>query len=126
MLANSSAGTLHTLTPLSRAAKAPPVDRGVARQNWHRTLADRLAFALAPRFFSGPLLFDHGLRRSQACDRHSERRGANIVHPHTVAEFHAVGIAAVFSANADLELRPGGTPLGDRPLDQQSDTIDIE
>jgi len=42
------------------------------------------------------------LRRRQAGNRHAERRATHIVQPDPVAELHAVRLAAVLTADADL------------------------
>src|SRR5262245_55034251 len=52
----------------------------------------------------------HGLHaqrrlcRRESGDRHTERRAAHVVHPNAVAEHHALWIAAVFAADAHLQM----------------------
>src|SRR5665213_2267724 len=48
--------------------------------------------SLRPAFF-----LNRGLRGGEAGDRHAERRAAHITQTEFVAEFHGVGVAAVFA-----------------------------
>src|SRR5258706_1010815 len=47
------------------------------------------------------------MRRRESCDRHSERAAAYVVQPHLVAELYALGVAAVFAADAAFEVGLG-------------------
>ena len=58
------------------------------------------------------------LRRRQPGDRHAERRAAHVVQADLVAEHHAGGVAAVFAADADLELACDAAALLDAHLHQ--------
>ena len=49
------------------------------------------------------LLFDGGLGSSQTSDRHAVGRAAHVGQADAVAEFHGVGVAAVFAADAELD-----------------------
>ena len=50
-------------------------------------------------------LFQSGMGGSQPCDGHPERRAGYVVEAREVAELHGSGVAAVFAADAALELR---------------------
>ena len=45
-----------------------------------------------------------GTPAEQTCHRHPERRAANVVQAHLVEEMHRVGITAVLTADAQIEL----------------------
>src|SRR5256885_1213299 len=44
------------------------------------------------------------LRRGEARDRHAERAARHVIQPDPVAELHAVRVAAVLAADADLQV----------------------
>src|SRR4051812_820345 len=71
-------------------------------------------------------LAERGLRRGKARDRHAVGRARNVVEPDLMAERHRGGIAAVFAADADLEVRPGLAAAGDTDLDQFTDAGAID
>src|SRR5205085_2800458 len=51
------------------------------------------------------LLSERGLSRGQASNRNPERATADVIQAESMTEFHAVGFAAVFTANTDLDHR---------------------
>ena len=59
----------------------------------------------------GALLFDRGLGGGEAGDRDAVGRAAHVGETDLVAEFHGVGVAAVFAADAELEARAGGAAM---------------
>src|SRR5260370_11596860 len=91
---------------------------------WNRSSSPD-SLLLLPRPCGRKFFFDYNLRRRQARNGHEVRRRADIVHPHLMAELHALGVAAVLSADAHLEFRAGGPPALDPPLDHQPDTPNI-
>src|SRR5260370_7961356 len=70
--------------------------------------------------------FNYYLSCGQARNRDAEGRSTDVVHPYLMAELHAVGIAAVFAADADLELLTGLAALFDAPAHQHSDALGVE
>src|SRR5437660_1613137 len=66
------------------------------------------------------------LRGGEAGDRHAVRRAGDVVEPDLVAERHRGGIAAVFAADADLEVCPRLAPALDADLDQFADAVAID
>ena len=76
-------------------------------------------------------LAQRGLGGGQAGDRHAERRAAHVVHADLVAEDHAVRVAAVLAADADLQvlavLRLAAlAALLDAHLDELADAADVD
>src|SRR5437868_11101685 len=68
-------------------------------------------------------LAECGLGGGEAGDRHPERRAAHVVHPDLVAEHHAVRVAAVFAADAHLQVLavlrlPARAPLANSDVDE--------
>src|SRR5438552_17569644 len=49
-------------------------------------------------------LLNHRMRRRQPRDWDSERRTTHIIQPHPIAELYALRIAAVFAADAALQV----------------------
>src|SRR6266849_326323 len=76
-------------------------------------------------FFPALLLFYHGLGRGEAGNRNAERRGADVIHAHAMAELDAFGFSAVLAANSDLELGACRAPTLDAPLNQHADARDV-
>src|ERR1700744_3457245 len=72
------------------------------------------------------VFFNHSLSCAEARDGYAVRRGADVVHADLMAELHAVEVAAVFTADADLEFIPRTTALFDAPLDEHADALGVE
>ena len=68
---------------------------------------------------------DRSLCGREPGDRYSERRAAHIVHSDLMTEFDAVRIAAVFAADADLQLRLDLTAAVDAHSDEFADPVCI-
>src|SRR5713101_3122489 len=81
---------------------------------------------LLPRPCGRKFFFQDNLRRRQARNGHEVRRRADIVHPHPMAELHALGVAAVLAADAHLQFRARRAPAFDPPSDQHPDTRTTE
>ena len=62
------------------------------------------------------LLRQRGLGGGEAGDRHAEGRAAHVVQAELVAELHAVRIAAVFAADAELDVRAAAAAFVDGDL----------
>ena len=54
-----------------------------------------------------PRILDRGLGGGEACDRHPEGGAGHIGEPHVVAELHGRGIAALLTADAQLDIGTG-------------------
>jgi hypothetical protein len=67
-------------------------------------LTGRRAEVPALRFLRRAPFLEGGLRGGEAGDGDAEGRAAHVVQADAVAELHAVGIAAVFAADAGLDL----------------------
>ena len=67
-------------------------------------------------------IFDSSLSGSQTCDRHTERRAADVVQANIVAELDAGGIAAVLAADTQAQVGTGLTAIVSSHLDQLADT----
>src|SRR6266700_6979717 len=76
--------------------------------------------------FLGLLFFNYNLSCSQARDRYAERRGADVVQADLMAELDAVGVATVFSADADLQFAASPAALFSAPLHQHADALLVE
>src|SRR5271154_991427 len=61
----------------------------------------RQLFLLRPTFF-----FNRRLCRSQTRDRHAKWRATDVAQADAMAEFHGVGVTAVFAADAELDVGP--------------------
>src|ERR1700722_16491903 len=72
------------------------------------------------------VFFDYRLRRGQACYRHSERRGTDIIHSQCVAELPAFRVSAVLAANAHFQLGPRFPATLRCPAHQHSHAFDIQ
>src|SRR5262245_55344639 len=73
-----------------------------------------------------PLLLQRRLGRGQPRDRHAEGAAADVVEPDFVAEFYAVGLAAVFAADADFEVAARGSAFFDAELHQAADAVEVD
>src|SRR6185437_5785934 len=69
---------------------------------------------------------DGGAACFESGDRDAERRARHVVEPDLVAEVHGVGVAAVFAADADLQVGPGLAALFDRDPHQPADAVTVE
>src|SRR6266567_235764 len=58
------------------------------------------AFHVAIQFLSLRFFFERGLRGCQSCDRDAEGRATYVGQSNAMTEFHAIGISAMFAANA--------------------------
>src|SRR5690242_8125181 len=110
---STTIGWLQAIRDGTRAGsnKAP------ARRSNARGIASRLA---------GGLLAERGLRSRKARDRHAERRAGHVVEPRLVAERHRGGIAAVLTADADLQLLSDFSAALDADLDQFTDAFLVD
>src|ERR1700688_3147158 len=72
------------------------------------------------------VFFDYRLRRGQARYRHSERRGADIIHSQRVAELHTFRVSAMLAANSHFQLWPRFSSALRSPAHQHSDAFDIQ
>ena len=77
-------------------------------------------FQALTRLLAGVL--NRSLSSSQACDRHTERRAADVVQANIVAELDAGGIAAVLAADTQAQVGTGLTAIVSSHLDQLADT----
>ena len=59
-------------------------------------------------------------------DRDAERRAGDVVEADLVEEVHAVGVAAVLAADADLQVRLGGPALLDGDAHQPADAVAVD
>src|SRR5215471_17588192 len=108
MNAQKSAKIIASLTARfgSEALNGPPT--AVASRGARRSLAER------------------GLRRRKACDRHAERRARYVIEPDLMTERHGGSIAAVLTADPELQFGPDLAPtLGGDPH-QLADAIPVE
>ena len=64
---------------------------------------------------------DDGLRGRQAGDRHPERRARHVVEPGLVEEGDGLGVAAVLTADAELQVLASGTTALRTDPDQLAD-----
>src|SRR5437588_10933723 len=69
---------------------------------------------------------ERGLRRRQTRDWHAEGRARNVIELGAVAEGHALRIAAVLAADAELDIRPRPATALSCNLDQRADAALIE
>src|SRR4051794_31286337 len=82
-------------------------------------------------FFQAPRLprrglAERGLRRGEPRDRHAVGRAGDVIQPDLMAERHRGRIAAVFAADADLEVCPRLAAALDADLDQFADAVAID
>src|SRR6266536_5739488 len=73
-----------------------------------------------------PLLADRGLGRGQAGHRCAEGRGADVVQTELVAKGDRSGIAAMLTANSDLQIGPRAPPALDRDPHQFADSLPVQ
>ena len=64
--------------------------------------------------------------RRQTGDGHPEGTAAHIVQARLMTEGDALGITAVFAADAHMQVRPHPTSTGHRHLDQLADAQDVQ
>jgi hypothetical protein len=69
---------------------------------------------------------DRGLGGGEAGDGHAVRRAAHVVEAELVAELHRVRIAAVFAADAELDVGAGAAALGHGDLHELADAGLVE
>ena len=74
----------------------------------------------------GSALFDGSLRGGQTGDGHTEGGAGNIVQAHTVAELHRGGIAAVLTADAQMQVGVSGTAQLGSHLDQTAHALLVQ
>src|SRR5437879_7485938 len=70
-------------------------------------------------------LAERGLGCGKAGDRHAIGRAGDVVEPDLVAERHGGRIAAMLTANADLQIRPDLAAAGDADLHQLANAVAI-
>src|SRR5260221_13263771 len=85
----------------------------------------RFAMDCSLRFARG-LLAERGLRRREPRDRHAERRAGHVVEPDLVAEHNRRRIAAVLTADADLEVPAHLAAALDADPNQRPDTVAVD
>src|SRR4030042_7047712 len=68
----------------------------------------------------GHTFFNHGVGGGHAGDGDAHGGAGDVVQADAVAEFHGLGLPAVFAADADLEVGPGLAPFGDGNLHEPS------
>src|SRR6266850_8294813 len=66
------------------------------------------------------------LRRAQPRDWNHERRTGHVRHAHLVTELHRRGLAAVLTADADLEVRARAAPALDADADELAHALLVE
>ena len=71
-------------------------------------------------------LFESRMRCRQACDGHAERRAAHVVQTCEVAELHRRRFAAVFAADAKLQVRTGLTAQLRSHLHQLANAVRVQ
>src|ERR1700730_11928444 len=74
---------------------------------------------------AGDCLAKRGLRRGQPRDRDAIRRAGNVIEPNLMTERDGSGIAAVFAANADLDVRTGLAAAHHADFHELSDAVPI-
>ena len=67
-----------------------------------------------------------GLRGGQPCGEQPEGRAGDVVESDFVAELDGFRIAAMFAADADLQVGPGVASLGSGHLDEDTDASLVE
>src|ERR1700733_7986415 len=93
---------------------------GRDRSRPFRTNLDRCLRLAADR------LAERGLRGGEACDRHAVRRAGDVIETDLVTERHRGRIAAMFAADADLQVGTGLAATRDADLDQFADAVAID
>ena len=74
----------------------------------------------------GSLFLDSGLSSSQTCDGHAERRAAHVVQAGLVEEADRSGVAAMFAADAALQVGALATATLHTEFHQLTDTFLVE
>src|SRR3954463_10785676 len=69
---------------------------------------------------------DARLRRAETRDRDHERRARHVRHAHLVTELHRRRLAAVLTADTDLEIGPRAPPALDADANEFTNTFLIE
>src|SRR3954451_900590 len=82
-------------------------------------------FARGPLEFRRRSLAERSLGRGEAGDRHAERAARDVVQPDLVAQLDRVRVAALFAADAELDLRPRLAALLDGELHQPADAVRV-
>src|ERR1700744_1314348 len=75
---------------------------------------------------AGDSLAERRLRRSKASDRHAVGRARDVIQSDLVAECDRSGIAAMFAANADLEIGTSLAATRHADLHQFADAVAID
>jgi len=73
-----------------------------------------------------PLLPENGLGGRQARDGQAIRRAGHVVETQFVAQHDRTWIAAVLTANADLDIRPRLATRGDREAHELAHAVPIQ
>src|SRR5215475_11456357 len=87
------------------------------RSQWPRPLWSSL-MSLFVGVRDARLLFQGRLRCCQPCRQQTEGRAGDVVEADLMAELDGLWIAAMFAADADLQVRPRVASLGDGALHQ--------
>ena len=82
--------------------------------------------AAALLVFGSFLGSDGGLGGGESCDGETQRRAAHVVQADLMTEFHGRGIAAVFAADAQLDVGAGALAALDRDFHQAADAGLVE
>ena len=67
-------------------------------------------------------VFDCSLCSSQTCDRHAERRAGHIIQTSVMAELDSARVAAMLTADAEVDVRTGCAAQFGSHLDQFAHT----
>ncbi len=71
-------------------------------------------------------LAERGLGSGETGDRHAVGRARDVVETDLVAERHRGRVAAMLTANTDLEIGSGLAAAGDADLDEFTDAVAID
>src|SRR6266850_8489050 len=82
--------------------------------------------ALLPLLFLCFPFLNYYLSCRQPGNRDAERRCTDVVHADGVAEFYAVGVATMLTANADLQFVARLATLFDAPAHEHAHALGIE
>ena len=111
----------------ARLFRAGRLELILVRLSLHPAFTEGAAFggAIGPDFGIQRLdlcsLFERGLSGGQTRHRHAERRATHVGQAEPVAELHAVRVAAVFAADAELDVGAGAAAFFDGDLHQLAD-----
>ena len=78
------------------------------------------------RGLCGCLGLDGGLRGGEACDGHAVGAAGDVGQADFVAEFHGLRFAALFAADAGLQVPAGGASGLDRMADHPADAVAVD